>query len=101
MVALASFGGMVWWGEAHPAPPPSLPSTPSIASKPDPVLALIQAHRCWTDAAPHGQVPSRVVYSSPATHGEARLGGPHMTGLALEQEFGARTAGLTVYAFCP
>ena len=53
---------------------------------------------CWTDTAPEGVVPTKVLYRTEA--GNWTMGGSHMTHKALEQLFTDKDYGLTVAAFC-
>ena len=82
---------------AAPADRPIAPPTPSRAER------LIEAHDCWTGAAPadqSGQVPGHVVVSRP---GRAAVWSARLVAPALEQTFARGVTGprdLVVHAFC-
>lgn len=62
--------------------------------------ALIDAHDCWTGAAPAdmvGVLPGHVVVT---VDGVTRYAGQRMVGKALDQTFGNKDHGLTVVGFC-
>lgn len=89
------------WEQDHDAPgaPPeaTVSARPNAPGSPG---ALIEAHDCWTGAAPTDvEIPGHVVAILPGRV-TATYGGRRLTGLALEQIFNHRKHGLTVYAFC-
>jgi hypothetical protein len=78
------------------------PAPPTIASDSAPRhTSLLDQHHCWTHQAPsdmQGKVPGHVVVTT--RKGRTRYGGAHLVGLALDQQFAHKHAGLTVWGFC-
>lgn len=71
-----------------------VPSVPVV----DPVVQLVEAHDCWTGAAPGDvEVPGHVIVSDGAG---PRYGGERLVDLALRQLFEGEDHGLLVHAFC-
>jgi hypothetical protein len=63
---------------------------------PDPVAELIDAHDCWTDAAPAdmvGKFPAHAIVGG-------KYVGKRLTDQAFDQAIGGHDHGLTVSAFC-
>jgi hypothetical protein len=63
--------------------------------------ALLVAHHCWSGDAPRrmrGQLPGHVVVTN--RRGRTMYGGTRLVGLALDQQFNHKPAGLTVHGFC-
>jgi hypothetical protein len=88
--------GVLWADhEAHYAP-----STPAVEAVATP-SHLLDRHACWTDRAPadmRGRLPGHVVVSTRS--GRTVYGGTRLVGMALDQQFAHKPAGLTVWGFC-
>jgi hypothetical protein len=88
-------GGLLWSDDGHSGTPrPASDASTTIAH-------LLHAHDCWREKAPadmRGQVPGHVVVTTRS--GRTVYGGPRLAGKALEQQFGHKRAGLTVWGFC-
>ena len=89
-------GGQLFAHEAHYAPLPA-PTVEAVVT-PD---HLLDKHGCWSDQAPadmRGKLPGHVVVSTRS--GRTVYGGTRLVGMALDQQFAHKPAGLTVWGFC-
>ena len=97
-IRLAVGGQLHAHQDAHLAPPTS---TGEAVAPPATPAHLLDEHGCWRDQAPadmRGKLPGHVVVSTRS--GRTVYGGARLVGKALEQQFGHKPSGLTVWGFC-